>query len=175
MLSATNSEDPNNVSPANNGIFFYSYGKYSAQCAGGRSKSRTSTSPPVRPPSSRRTPTAVEPPCLWATRRLWRSVNGVALNPANILATSGTEWPIDRFVFNVYSNGSDTTHPSQAATPATLNYVSEVGFLCKPQTNGRHSRWLNGDARTEIIDPATDTWYHTEIFNDDPGPGLHSR
>lgn len=69
-------------------------------------------------------------------------------------------YPIDRFLYNVYSNGSNSNIPE--ATAATLNYVSEVGFLCKPQTVDGTT---NDVATNEITDPATGVWYHTEIFD----------
>jgi hypothetical protein len=163
MLSATASEDPNNVSPAANGIFFYSFGKYSEQCAGVKSKTEyfdKSAGPVVN--------TKVNADCGGLVlpsgyKTALGAVNGISANPQTILATSGTEFPVDRFVYNVYSNGSDTTHPSQAVTPATLNYVSEDGFICKPQTTDAS----DGSTVTtnRIIDPATGVWYHTEIFN----------
>lgn len=164
MLSATSSEDGSNVNPANNGIFFYSYGKYSAQCAGVKSKTQYFDKSPGPAPVIKTNADCGGAPLPPGYKTALGSVNGVALNPSTILATSGTEWPIDRFVYNVYSNGTDTTHPSQVATPATLNYVSEVGFLCKPQTTDAS----DGSTVTtnRIIDPATDTWYHTEIFNE---------
>jgi hypothetical protein len=40
-----------------------------------------------------------------------------------------------RSVYNVYSNGTSVASPPiPAATPATLAYVSEDGFLCSPRT-----------------------------------------
>ena len=41
-------------------------------------------------------------------------------------------FPDTRKVYNIYSDGANTAFP--AATPATLNYVSEEGFLCSPAT-----------------------------------------
>ena len=51
-------------------------------------------------------------------------------------------------------------------TSATLNYISEVGFVCKPQTTARRSgNGFSGDTANQIIDPNTGVWYHTEIFD----------
>jgi hypothetical protein len=67
----------------------------------------------------------------------------------------------------VYSNGQNPNLPE--ATAATLNYVSDVGFLCKSQT-------IDGTgtdtAANEIVDPSTGVWYHTEIFNTIFGNGF---
>ena len=97
-------------------------------------------------------------------------MNGITASPASILATSGNVYPIDRFLYNVYSNGSNANLPE--ATAATLNYVSEVGFLCKPQTvTGAAEATLPSSTTTadtnanDIVDPATGLWYHDEIFN----------
>jgi hypothetical protein len=77
-------------------------------------------------------------------------VNGVTLNNTNII---NGKWPTDIYLSNVYSDGSNATIP--AASQATLNYVSEQGFLCKPQTSGG----------SDIIDPLTGVWYRTELGN----------
>jgi hypothetical protein len=74
-------------------------------------------------------------------------VNGVSLNNTNIL---NGKWPTDVFLSNVYSDGTGSV---PAATQATLNYVSEQGFLCKPQTS----------SGADILDPVTGIWYHKEI------------
>ena len=66
-----------------------------------------------------------------------------------------------RDLYNVYSNGTFPVSKNAefgfpAATPATINYVSEIGFLCKPQIT------LKG---AKVIDPSTGVWYRTEIAN----------
>jgi hypothetical protein len=58
----------------------------------------------------------------------------------------------------VYSNGSNPGIP--ASNAATLNYVSEVGFICKPQTIDGTS---SSTASDQIDDPATGGWYENEI------------
>ena len=163
ILNTKASQDPSNADPVANGIFFYSFGKYSQQCAGLKSKTTyfdKSAGPVVN--------TKVNSNCGGLTlptgyKTALGAINTISPNPQTILATSGTEFPVDRFVYNIYSNGSDTTHPAQTATPATLNYMSEVGFLCKPQTTDAS----DGSTVTtnRIMDPATETWYHTELFN----------
>ncbi len=109
-------------------IFFFSNGRFHQTCAtvcGG-------TAVPGKGPS----------------KAVLGEINGVALTGANIL--NGT-WPTEVFLSNVYSDGSNSTIPK--ANQATLNYVSEDGFLCKPQTSGGKN----------VVDPITDKWYHTEI------------
>lgn len=175
MLTTQTSQVPSNLggnTPAQNGIFFYSFGKYSAQCAGVKTKTTYfDKSPgPVTSVKANQDCGGTTLPTGYKTQL--GEINGVPANPQTILATSGTVFPDDRFVFNVYSNGSDTTHPSQTATPATLNYMSEVGFLCKPQTaNGAAETTLPANTFTQdtnandIADPATGLWYHDEIYN----------
>ena len=47
--------------------------------------------------------------------------------------TSATgEWPVNRYLYNVYNNTSTGT--DGVVTAATLNFASEYGFLCKPAT-----------------------------------------
>jgi hypothetical protein len=55
-------------------------------------------------------------------------------------------FPVTRGLYNVYLN-SDASAPSNQAT---LNLVSEYGFLCKPDTATQ-------------VDPATGAFYRTEI------------
>ena len=74
------------------------------------------------------------------------NINGITLNDNHTL--DGT-FPAPRYLYNVYSNGSNAKIKA-AATPATLNYVSEAGFLCKPQNS-------------TLTDPATGTNYVSEI------------
>jgi ABC-type phosphate transport system substrate-binding protein len=76
-------------------------------------------------------------------------ITGVTPNQANIL---NGDFPIHRYIYNVYSNGSDPDIPEASA--AVLNFASEDGFICKAQ------RDPNGNP---ILDPTTGIWYHTEI------------
>jgi ABC-type phosphate transport system substrate-binding protein len=85
------------------------------------------------------------------------NINSVALTSANIL--SG-KWPVRVFLSNVYSDGSNLAIPT--ASQATLNYVSEDGFLCKTQLS----------KGVKIIDPVTRVWYRTEITNLITGGGF---
>jgi ABC-type phosphate transport system substrate-binding protein len=153
------------VAPADqaDAIFFYSLGKYAAQCEGVKSKIEQfdKTEIPGSPGgvsnkvgSGCGGSTSVGSPGGVAAKILLGEVNTIAPDPQTVL--NGT-FPIVRDLYNVYSNGSNTNIP--AATPATLNYVSEVGFICKPQTIDATP------GGTKIDDPATGIWYQTEIAN----------
>jgi ABC-type phosphate transport system substrate-binding protein len=150
------------ATPVGDSVFFYSFGKFNLQCEGVKEqvqyldKSKTVISDSKDGANCGSTPLPTAP----ADKLALTPVNDVAANAQTILGTGGTVYPIDRFLYNVYSNGSNTNIPE--ATAATLNYVSEVGFLCKPQTIDGTA---NDVASNEIIDPSTGVWYHTEIFN----------
>jgi len=151
-------------SPVGDSIFFYSYGKYNLQCEGLKEQVSyidKSTGPKINLKAGTDCGSEAVPSTLGKTTLALTPVNGVAPSAASILATTGTDvYPIDRYLYNVYSNGSNANLPE--ATAATLNYVSEVGFICKPQTIDGTA---TDTAANEIIDPATGVWYHTEIFN----------
>jgi ABC-type phosphate transport system substrate-binding protein len=144
-------------------IFFYSLGKYAAQCEGVKSKIEQfdkSEIPGDPGGLNNKVNTgcggsvSVGDPGGVAAKIILGQVNTISPDPQTVL--NGT-FPIVRDLYNVYSNGSNTNIP--AATPATLNYVSEVGFICKPQT-------IDGTpGGTKIDDPATGAWYQTEIAN----------
>jgi hypothetical protein len=160
-------------SPVADSIYYYPYGTFTVQCEGLKEqvqyldKSKTLISNTKDGANCGSTPL---PTGSSADKLSLTPVNGVVANPSTILGQSGTVFPIDRFIYNVYANGSNTNLPE--ATAATLNYVSEVGFLCKPQTvNGQAETTLPTTTYTpdtnsnDIIDPATGLWYHDEIFN----------
>jgi hypothetical protein len=153
-------------------IFFYSWGKFSLQCEGLKSQTqyldKSSTKLAIKEGTNcggldlSTLTTKYQPELV--------PVNGIAATPTTILATSGTVYPIDRFLYNIYSNGSNANIPEASA--ATLNYVSEVGFLCKAQTvNGAAEGTLPSSTTStdsnanDIVDPSTGIWYHDEIFN----------
>ena len=74
--------------------------------------------------------------------------------PSESTITAGT-WPVLQFLYNVYSDGSNSNIP--VATPATLNFASENGFICKPNTQ-------DGSATGPgIVDPVTGATYRSEI------------
>lgn len=74
------------------------------------------------------------------------NIDGFAPNQTNILEQS---FPVFRFLYNVYSNGSNG-QVNPVATSPTLNYMSEIGFVCKPQN-------------AKIPDPLTGQTYLTDI------------
>jgi hypothetical protein len=88
-------------------IFFFSAGKYAVQC---KVKATDCGGSPLN-----------------GAKNALGQVNGIAATEATIL--EGT-FPVDRYLYNVYSNGSNTNIP--AANAATVNYVSEIGFICNP-------------------------------------------
>jgi hypothetical protein len=109
-------------------IFFFSFGKYAAQCK--VSANDCGGSP------------------LKGAKNALGQVNGVPANEATIL--EGT-FPVDRYLYNVYSNGSNSNIP--AANAATVNYVSEIGFICNP----------NKGNSTAAVDSITGATYISEI------------
>ncbi|HLG91981.1 MAG TPA: hypothetical protein VKY15_03250, partial [Acidimicrobiales bacterium] len=131
-----------------NALFFFSWGKFQVECK-------------VTPSHC-----GVVPNATGTTKAKLGQINGIPATQNNILcgaAVGGTncgptvDFAPTRFIYNVYSNGSDSAIPE--ATPNTLNYVSEVGFICKPHTvDGTQ----NG---TPIVDPNTGVPYRTEVAN----------
>jgi ABC-type phosphate transport system substrate-binding protein len=158
------------ANPISDSIFFYSWGKFNLQCEGLKSETsyfdKSDSKEVVKTDAD-----CGNLPLPSGTKLQLEEVNGFTVNPSSILSTSpSTVWPIDRYLYNVYSNGSNSNIPE--ATAATLNYVSEVGFLCKPQTvNGAvetspPSSTTTADTNAnDIVDPNTGLWYHDEIFN----------
>jgi ABC-type phosphate transport system substrate-binding protein len=148
------------TAPIGNSIFFYSLGKYNLQCEGLKQQVQyfdKSKAPLVNIKVNTNCGSEALPTALAGSKLFLPWVNGVQDNPANVLGGT-TPYPITRFLYNIYSNGSNPNIP--VATAATLNYVSEAGFLCKAQTtNGLPS------SGTQIVDPFTGLWYHTEIFD----------
>ena len=124
-----------------NAIFFFSYGKYQVECQIAPKTNQCANGVAV-------------------STRLGE-IDGIAPTVTTILCGTGCtqQFPVTRDLFNVYSNGSFSSSVSAqfgfpAASAATINYVSEIGFLCKGQLD---------TGNKEVIDPSTGTWYHTEI------------
>jgi ABC-type phosphate transport system substrate-binding protein len=109
-------------------IFFFSYGKYSVQCK--VSANDCGGSP------------------LDGAKNALGEVNGIAASESTIL--EGT-FPVDRYLYNVYSNGSNSNIP--AADAATVNYVSEIGFICNPNKGNSY----------DAVDMNTGDTYISEI------------
>ncbi len=114
-----------------NALFFFSFGKYSAIC----------TPNPTFCSGASNSTTALG------------QMNGITVNSTTITnqlpGDSGTPFPGDRLLYNVYSDGSNSANIA-TANPGTMNAVSEAGFLCKPST------------KTDV-DPNTGATYLSEI------------
>lgn len=127
-------------------IFFYSFGRYTKQCKPGNA---------ICEPSG-------------VTVNLGE-IGHQLPTEANIIASdapgfAGTPWAVPRYLYNVYGNGDTTAH-IVPATPATVNYVSEVGFICKPQTETVLKKVGKTDEpeQEDITDPTTGKTYLSEI------------
>jgi hypothetical protein len=79
-------------------------------------------------------------------------INDVPLTTANILSGA---WPDPIHLMNIYSNGTNPNIP--LASQATLNFISEQGFLCKPN--------IDPSTGDPTIDPNSGLSYHSEIDN----------
>jgi ABC-type phosphate transport system substrate-binding protein len=110
-------------------IFFFSNGKYNVSCK----------------PSPKNCGGS---PLGTGTTNAIGAVNGVDPTEVNVL---DGQFPVDRFLYNIYSNGSNSNIP--AATAATVNYVSEIGFMCNP----------NKSLSTAALDPNTGKSYISEV------------
>jgi len=110
-----------NIIPTDNvirkdAIFFYSTGQYSTQCLIGQSLSvKKNTCGGSLQPTG--------------TTNTLGQIQGVAPTESNILLDV---FPVTTYLYNVYANGSNPLL-GPAATPATVNLISEIGFICKPQ------------------------------------------
>jgi ABC-type phosphate transport system substrate-binding protein len=79
-------------------------------------------------------------------------INSVSPTESTIL---GGTYPVPEDLYTVYSDGTNSNIP--VSNPATLNFASEDGFICKPNTT-------NGLANgTQIVDPITGVTYRSEI------------
>jgi hypothetical protein len=161
------------LSPVGDSIYYYPFGLFNVECEGLKEqvsyldKSKTVL---ANTKAGANCGSAPLPTGSAADKLALAPVNGVAASASSILGLNGSVFPIDRFLYNVYSNGSNANIP--AATAATLNYVSEVGFLCKAQTVNGQAEITRPAATTaldsnsnDIVDPTFGLWYHDEIFN----------
>jgi ABC-type phosphate transport system substrate-binding protein len=115
-------------------IFFFSYGKYTKVCV------------PTKGYCGAK-------PTGWAGGTIaLGEINAITVDAATIKAQlpgqTGSVFPGDRLLYNVYSDGLNPNIP--ASSNAALNAVSEDGFLCKPATN-------------TDVDPNTGSTYLSEI------------
>jgi hypothetical protein len=125
-----------------NALFFFSWGKFQVTCAKNKcGKGITGT-----------------------TTEALGNINGIAPTTNTILCGAGvggtgcgagTDFAPTRFIYNVYSDGSNPKVPESSV--AAINYVSELGFICKPQT-------MDGSQNgTAIVDPITGTKVRSEV------------
>ena len=125
-------------------IFFYSFGKWLNQTGSGITGSGATSTLNVANCTTQDCGSANLGSTPGYTATLG-NLGGVNINKVNDI---NQNFPIVRYLFNIYSNGFNSNLPT--ATPATLNYVSEAGFLCKPQN-------------TTLMDPATGRSWTSEI------------
>ena len=125
---------------AANAIYFFSFGRFTDTCPGAKLKKNAYTAVCAGTPKA-------------DTTVLGAIINGsgttVPATKATIQGTGGgggVTFPVTRGLYNLYNNSSATVPSSQA----TLNFMSEDGFLCKSST------------KTDI-DPQTGIDYRTEI------------
>jgi hypothetical protein len=82
------------------------------------------------------------------------AIGSPAIKPTETTILNGT-YPVPEDLYTVYSDGTNPDIP--VSNPATLNFASEDGFLCKVNT-------ANGTATgTQITDPITGDTYRSEI------------
>ena len=123
-------------------IFFYSYGKWNAQTHATLTGTGAGASLNTANCATQDCGSANLPAGYSAT------LGNLDSTPLNNYNTIAELFPASRYLFNVYSNGSNSKIP--AATAPTLNYVSEAGFICKPQN-------------ASLVDASTGHSYLSEI------------
>ena len=152
IIQATSTNSANPSSYIGNIIFLFSYGKYTVSCT---------TGPKVCGGTPMPGTTSSKP-----TKAVIGQINGVAPTTQTILCTTvgptcpKGPFPVPRFIYNIYAN-SHAASDSPAllpATPATLNFVSEAGFICKPNTS--------------VLDPVTGLSVRSEITATISGAGF---
>jgi hypothetical protein len=130
-------------------IYFMSYGKFHSTCT---SITAAKTSPL----------TAITGKCAGATAYTTVLGDQTGGSPAKTLSpsqsdiqglgggayTAGDEWFENRNLYNVYNNS--TSPAARRSNQATLNLVSEYGFMCKPGTVGDFDPLTGVNYRTEI-------------------------
>jgi hypothetical protein len=141
------------TTPIGDVLFFFSYGKFNKVCTSTISTATPSTDKSTNPlcaGTSTSTVTGAKPNQV----ELGTEANGIVLNQGSINAQlpgqEAASYFADRLLYNVYSNGSNPNIP--ATNAATLNAISEDGFMCKPST-------------ANDVDPGTGDTYLSEIDN----------
>jgi ABC-type phosphate transport system substrate-binding protein len=106
---------------AANAIFYFSYGKFQTDCVPETAAAHTATCGSDKSPAGSSFTLGQE--------SIATGASGIAATPTTILNGS---FPTDRFLYNVYSNGTNGSFP--ASSQAALNFASEFGFICKQDT-----------------------------------------
>ena len=101
-----------------NAMFFFSYGKFQTDCV-----AETAAKP--RPPRCGNDASPAGSTFALGAESISGGV-GVTASQSTILDGS---FPTDRYLWNVYSNGTNGTIP--ATSQPALNFMSEWGFICK--------------------------------------------
>ena len=138
LWGVNGSNQPNAATNAiiqSDAIFFYSYGQYAKQCAAGKCGGYVLPS---------------------GTTVSLGALDGVVPSESSILESSPSHpngFPVNAttYAYNVYSNGFNGANIPDAEG-ATLNYISEDGFLCKPQNATTIDRVTGVSYTTEIQD-----------------------
>jgi hypothetical protein len=117
---------------AANAIYYFSYGKFTTVCPLGVCQGTTGATK-----------------TLAALGEINNRVTGVptVIGATSIQSTNlSTQWPIIRFLYNDYNNTSSPLPASQA----TLNFTSELGWLCKASTASETDPNTGGTERATI-------------------------
>jgi len=115
---------------AANAIYFYSYGRFNVTCPGGPKKANCRGTAKTD----------------YAT---FGGIDGLVASTTTILGSGGgvgATWPVTRGIYNNYNNSSAVV----PATDATLNFTSELGFLCKTGTTSDINPYTGNSFRTDI-------------------------
>ena len=116
---------------AANAIYFFSLGKFTTNCHGKKSSALRCAGTPA------------------TSYTTFGAIDGIAATEATVQGTgggAGVTFPVTRGLYNMYSNSSAAVPSSQA----TLNFVSEYGFLCKAGTASDINAYTGNSYRNDI-------------------------
>jgi hypothetical protein len=149
--------------PISDVISFFSYGAFSTKCTPNLTVPTTTYNPSTSKylqssnkactgTSTTSTPNSLQLGTVWDDAARTTASGLPNLTPTGINnqlpGLEGAIFKGDRLIYNVYADGQNPNLPE--SSPATLNAISEDGFLCKPST-------------TTDIDGLTGETYRTEI------------
>lgn len=129
--------------PVGDAMFFFSYGKFNKVCTPAAGTETSSTALCAGTSTAAGAPNQVT----LGTEEGTVPLTETTINN-ELPGQTGSAYFGDRLLYNVYSNGFNPNIP--ASSNATLNAISEDGFMCKPST-----AW--------DVDPNTGLTYKTEI------------